>query len=72
MWPIQKQKALDFLCRLCFCCCYLHDFCHRVVDFFVKVDQHSGGSDAPSIVFLVICHLETEFVGIVGACDTDL
>ena len=30
--------------------------------FLVKVDQHSGGSDAPSIVFLVIRHLETEFV----------
>ena len=40
--------------------------------FFLKVDLHSCGSDAPSIVFLVICHLETEFVGIVGACDTDL
>ncbi|KAK2568854.1 hypothetical protein P5673_006902, partial [Acropora cervicornis] len=32
----------------------------RVVDFLVKVDQHSGGSEAPSIVFLVIRHLETE------------
>ena len=30
--------------------------------FLVKGDQHSGGSDAPSIVFLVIRHLETEFV----------
>ena len=27
-------KALDFLCRLCFYCCYLHEFCPRVVDFF--------------------------------------
>ena len=27
--------------------------------FWVNIDQHSGGRDAPSIVFLVICHLET-------------
>ena len=40
--------------------------------FFAIVDQHSGGSDAPSIVFLVIRHLETEFVRVVGACDADL
>ena len=27
--------------------------------FWVNIDQHSGGRDTPSIVFLVICHLET-------------
>jgi len=38
-----------------------------------EVVQHFGGSDVASIVFLVIRHLEIEFVrNIVGACDTDL
>ena len=33
----------------------------------VKVEKHSGGKDIPSIVFLVIRHLETEFVKSCGS-----
>ena len=33
----------------------------------VKVEKQSGGKDVPSIVFLVIRHLETEFVRSCGS-----
>ena len=58
-------------CWFCFCCFYLRDFCPRTVDIFIKVDQHSDGTDASSIVFLVIRHLETEFVRscVIPICD---
>ena len=48
-------------------------FFRELLTFFVKVDQHSGGSDTSSIAILVIRHLETDSdTDRQTASDTDL